>query len=252
MNTTSKIKSIIVDDEQNAIDVFLELIEDIDDIEVLATATNVDDAVDVIVKLRPELIFLDVEMPDKDGFDLIHEIQNFEIKPAIIFVTAFNEYAIKAIRHAAFDYLLKPVSAVELEKSIERFKSQKHELSREEKIEQLLRFIKPHHYSFNTRAGVLFIKAEDILYVKADGNYSIFYLADGTKQTVTMTLGHISGILKEDYFYRAGRSFIININYLLRTDRKYGFCELGHGQDKVQAKIPTKYLKEMERKMGRG
>lgn len=90
-----------------------------------------------------------------------------------------------------------------------------------------------------------------IIGTPSHNDYSIFYLTNGTQQTVTMTLGHIPDILKEDYFYRAGRSYIININYLLRTDPKYGICELGHGKSKVQAKVPTKYLKEMERRMRR-
>lgn len=243
----NKIKTILVDDEQNAIDVFRELLSNLPEIGVVATANSVDEAVNQIIEHKPELVFLDVEMPEKNGFELLHEIRDLKTRPTIIFVTAYHQYAIDALRHAAFDYLLKPVSSVDLKKAVERYKGKRYNQIKDEKIEQLMQHINPGKLSFNTRTGTIFIQAKDIFYVQADGNYSRFVLVDGSENLVTMNLSSVFEMLNKDEFIRAGRSVILNLDYLLLTDRKQGFCELGEAGCKVRVSVPGRKLKEVER-----
>ena len=115
------LKAIIVDDEERGINALSKLIENYcPDIQVIATARNVEEASLAIKELKPEIVFLDIEMPEKSGFDLLNSFDHIDFE--IVFITAFQEYAIKAIKFAALDYLLKPVNISELVEVIEKFK----------------------------------------------------------------------------------------------------------------------------------
>lgn len=120
-DTQRKITCIIVDDEKEAIDRLLSLLEKFDFIEVLDTKANADAAVKAIVEQTPELVFVDVEMPRKSGFDVIKEVRVQNANPKFIFVTGYDQYAIKAIKNQAYDYLLKPVDIDELRDALERY-----------------------------------------------------------------------------------------------------------------------------------
>lgn len=116
------VRSVIIDDEPDACELLSALLSDFPNLEVLGCANSVDQGIKLILDGKPDLVFLDIEMPGKNGFDLIHELDFFDRNPYIIFTTAYNEYAIEAIKHAAFDYLLKPIKRIELYKSVERLK----------------------------------------------------------------------------------------------------------------------------------
>lgn len=115
------INCIIIDDEIEAYDRLENLLKKIGRINVIAKATNAEKGIKKVVELSPNIVFLDVEMPIKNGFEIVKEIKNQKVYPTFIFVTAYEQYAIKAIRNAAFDYLLKPVDIDELKKTIERY-----------------------------------------------------------------------------------------------------------------------------------
>ena len=115
------IKCIIIDDEKEACDRLESLLKNIENIRVEKKIESAKDGIKKIVELLPDIVFLDVEMPGKSGFDVVHEVRAQDVNPTFIFVTGYNQYAIKAIRNAAFDYLLKPVDLDELKEAIERF-----------------------------------------------------------------------------------------------------------------------------------
>lgn len=121
--STKTIKTIIVDNETRALNRMKLLLEHFAEVEILALIDNANDAVDKIVKQQPDLVFMDIEMPGKTGLDLADEINKHNIETRIIFVSAYDHYAIKAIKNNAFDYLLKPVNIDELKTTIERFKA---------------------------------------------------------------------------------------------------------------------------------
>ena len=124
------IRAVIVDDEPEAIEFLGSMIDDLsqeEDIRVIAGDTSAASALNTILKLKPEIVFLDIDMPGKNGFELAEEIVNHNMNPAIIFVTAFDKFAVRAIRHSAFDFLLKPVDPDELRLAISRYKKNKPE-----------------------------------------------------------------------------------------------------------------------------
>jgi two-component system LytT family response regulator len=244
----NKITCIIIDDEQESRDLLEELLRKFPEIEVLDRLSNVDDGLVAFLKFKPLLVFLDVQMPQKDGFEFINAIQDLNIKSCIVFTTAYHQYAIEAIKHSAFDYLLKPVNQNDLQKTIERFHSQCNETDTKQNINELLNHLNKHKkIKLNTRTGFELVDPENILYIQADGNYSYIYCTMGHKMTTTQNLGSIENLLPEDNFFKISRSHIINTNYLTTVDRKHKICRLsvnGVGHELPIAKDKIKELEE--------
>ncbi|MCD4773814.1 MAG: LytTR family DNA-binding domain-containing protein, partial [Bacteroidales bacterium] len=200
------ISVLIVDDEQEARDLLENLLSDFQEIKIVSKESNVDSAVKTIIDKTPDIIFLDIEMPGKNGFDLVYEINNFNIKTTIIFVTAYNKYAIKAFKYAAFDYFLKPVDPDVIQQTLNRYKLEKQNYNLADKIEKLKCFLQPEKIKFNTKTGFLLLNPEDIVYCEAEGNYTSMYLTNGKKEFLTKQLGQIETILPDNPFFKISRS----------------------------------------------
>lgn len=246
VNVDPKITAIIVDDEKSAQEVLVELLSTIPGVEVLDRLTNVDDALVSVLKHVPDLIFLDIELPGKNGFELIHELINYKIRPQIIFVTAFNEYAISAIHHSAFDYLLKPINPDDLQASIDRFRRYRADSDVLERLENLLRQLKHEKIRFNNRTGFIYIDPDEIIYCEADGNYTNIYLDRDQKENITQNLGSVEGMMN-DQFIKISRSTIINLKYLSRVCRKSRICFLEKNKIKYKVEVSKSYLKSFDK-----
>jgi two-component system, LytTR family, response regulator len=245
---TNPITTIIIDDEQEARDLLESLLHKFPEIQVIQKLSNVDDAIKSFIKNKPMLVFLDVQMPQKDGFEFIHAIKEFDIKTCIVFITAYHQFAIEAIKHSAFDYLLKPVNQSDLQKTIERFRSKCEETDIKKNIDELLHQLQNHKkIKLFTRTGFELVNPENILYLEADGNYSYIYCVSGNKMTSTLNLGSIENILPKDNFFRISRTFIINTLHLSVVDRKHHICKLsanGAGHELTIAKDRVRLLEE--------
>lgn len=244
-----KINAIIVDDEVRAIDLFKGLLEEFNEILLVASAENVDDGVQLILNHRPDIVFLDIQMPNKNGFELLHEIKDFDVQPTIIFVTAYDEYAIEAIRHSAFDYLTKPVDPRLLKKAIKRYQCEKSKLNGKDNIKLVLNHLTPNKIKFNTRSGSIFLSPEDILYVEAEGNYSEIFLTNENSHMVSMYLATVLEKLPENMFFRISRSLAINLGYLKQLNRKKKICGLEVDGKLYEFKMPAKYIRLMDKKI---
>ena len=238
----SKISAIIVDDEQEARDLLENLLSDFQEINIISKESNVDDAVKTIIDNPPDIIFLDIEMPGKDGFVLIDEIRNLNLNPTIVFITAFNR-AVEAFDKAAFDYLMKPIEINRLKKTIIRYKLEKKTYDLVEKIDKLKCFLQPEKLKCNTKSGFILINPEDIVYCKANGNYSHLYLSNGKNELVTRQLGKVESFLPGNPFFRISRSIIINTNFLSSVNRKTKKVILLNGIQEIELKISKERLK---------
>jgi two-component system LytT family response regulator len=185
-------------------------------------------------------------MPGKDGFAFIQDLpQGYRLKK-IVFVTAYDQYAIKAIKNQAFDYLLKPVNRKELKQCLTRFierKDEETEFIRPVKIvespERITRI------RVNTRTGTLFINPADILFCKAEGNYTS--VCTGKKHYLcSMNLGKVAELLPKNGFIRVGRSYIINFEYITMLDRKECSILLMRNGESATIKIPRQHLKDLD------
>lgn len=172
------IRVITIDDERRSRMVLAELLSFIPEVEIIFEAGNVDDAVREIRDQKPDLIFLDIEMPIKSGFDLLMEIKADSHIPDIIFVTAYDRYAIEAFKYTAFDYLLKPINRSELQNSLNRYRETKSKEKINDKLGELFRFMEePKKLVFDLRTGLLIIDPEELVYCEADGKYPKFRIS---------------------------------------------------------------------------
>jgi two-component system LytT family response regulator len=215
---TNEINCIIVDDELKSREALSKLIAKYcPEIKILAKAENVETAKDLILKHQPDLVFLDVEMPKKSGFELLNEFKtiNFDV----IFVTAHETFAVKAFRYSAVDYLTKPVDFRELIEAVNKFKQKQKVELKQQRFEMLLENISNNAKEFNRIAipnlqGYQLVSTTDIIYAEGDGNYTNIYLLNGEKILSSRTLKYFDGLLPTATFFRIHKSFLININLI--------------------------------------
>jgi len=199
------IKTILIDDEPLAIMELQAMLKKYIDIEVVATAENAIDAINKINEHKPQLIFLDINMPSKSGFDLLEELDE---APLVIFVTAYDQYAIKAFDVNALDYILKPVNTDRLAEAIEKIKKQiGQNKSNESKLTIDKRiFIKDGEQCF-------FVPLAEIFLIESVGNYARIFYQD-KKPLLHKSLNYLEEKLPDTHFFRAGRQHIINTHFI--------------------------------------
>ncbi len=242
------IKLLIVDDDEEVRELLGILLRSYSDVQVVGSASSVDEAVKISLEKKPDVVLLDISMPGRDGFAYISEIESRNLYPGIIFVTAFENYAIKAIKSAAFDYLLKPVGKQELFNALDRFSEVKARNKQTDysELAELLTKSKTGRIRLNTRTGYFFVDPEDVVYCEADGNYSHITLINDKSEITTMNLGNLEKILEQYDFFRISRSFIINLKYLARVDRRQNICEMEYNGLSQQLKVPAQKIKLLE------
>ena len=217
------IRSIIIDDEEKSRKLLENMLEQYcENIDVLASVDSVENGLAAIKQYQPDLVFLDIVMPGEDGFSLLTKLDtiNFEV----IFTTAYGEYAIKALRENALDYLLKPIDIEELRGSVDRAAKKighprgKVETMIGEKLTKLLEKyqslnIHADKIGIPTENGLIFISINDIALCKAEGNYTEIYFVDTVKrEVVSKTLKEFEKLLESHNFLRVHRSYLINLN----------------------------------------
>jgi two-component system LytT family response regulator len=242
------LKILIVDDEPEARELLKFILQEKEGLAVVGLAGNVDDAVSILKKNEPDLVLLDIQMPGKDGFHFIEQVKQSGLEPGIIFVTAFDHYAIQAIRNSVFDYIMKPVMQEELFSAIARFGDRKRKGETTD-LSQLVEILKGQgtgKVKLNTRSGYILIQPPDVVYCEADGNYTHIQLSCGNRETTTQNLGSIEDLLKPGAFFRVSRSYLVNLKYLARVDRKNSLCILEYNGETYPVKIPAQKIKLLE------
>lgn len=236
-------KAFIVDDEILSVDLLKVTINThCRELDIVGEATNINIAYDAITKSNPEIIFLDIEMPGGDGFELLEKLNN-QFQFHTVFITAHEQYARHAIRAGAVDYLLKPLEGSELKQTVQRLLSIKESrrLNPWTPVEGELekKIVLNHH------KGYSLIKLKDIIDLKADNNYTVLTQTDGTKIVCSQTLGKFETGIQSDWFFRTHRSHIINLYHLqgfLYADG--GYVQMSNGVKISVADNRVKLLKE--------
>lgn len=213
------IKAVIIDDEKNNVDNLQGLLlKHCSQVLVVATARNADDAATAIASYEPELIFLDIQLPGRNGFDLLMALPHRAFE--VIFVTAFDRYGIQAVKFSALDYLLKPVDIEELktavQKAEERIKQKKQNLP----LENLLQLLEnrqrrdEHRLALSSLKETRLVKTEEIIRCESSNAYTAFYLKDGQKITVSKPIFEYEELLREYGFFRCHQSHLVNKQYV--------------------------------------
>ena len=209
------------------------------ELDVCATAQTSDEAIRLTFRKHPDLIFLDIKIDHKNGFDIVKELQKEEHLPYIIFVTAHNEFAINAFHSNALDYLLKPVDKNDLRRAVEKFIVQKNKDINQESIFNLLTKYQP-KIRFNTRQGYILVSPEEIVYCESDGNYSNLHMNDKSKKIVSYNLRNLYKLLPGNLFKRISRYNVINENYLAEVDRGKKICKLNINKESISLSYSPK------------
>lgn len=217
------LKAIIVDDEMPARENLFMLLEEFcPQVKVVAKCSNITDAKEKIISLKPNLVFLDIRMPSgTEGFDLLDSIESKDF--FVVFVTAFKDYAIRAFNANAVYYVLKPIDIDDLKLAIDKVSQQLSSAKPDvetyfETIKELSKSIKSNKYSsritINHQKGIKIINDCDIIYLEADGNCTNIFFKDGTKYLDSRTLAVYEDLLNPSHFFRIHKSHILNLDYL--------------------------------------
>lgn len=218
------IKTLIIDDEFNAREFLERLLMRYfpNKFLIIAKCESVDEAILAIEKFNPELVFLDIQMPNKNGFQLFKELKtiNFEV----IFTTAHSEFAIDAIKCSALDYLLKPINFIDLVETVKKYDNRMHKASQQEKLMLLIENLDTGNSAYNkialpTETGFELVKTNAILYCEADSNYCKIVCLDGRKIVLSKTLKFIEDLLPTSIFQRIHKSYLVNLNYVTRFNK---------------------------------
>lgn len=201
---------ILVDDEPKAVKALeWELNENCEGIQVDATFTDPHKAIAYLKNNRPDCVFLDIEMPEMDGFEFLRHFKHRDF--LVVFVTAYDNYAIKAIRENALDYLLKPIDTEALIETLDRVRFKKREKSSYDALEKVLLKNAPQRIPIPVDGKLIYLLPKEIIYCKSDGNYSRLYLSNNKSLFLSKKLKEMEELLPERLFFRIHNSYIINL-----------------------------------------
>tara|TARA_R110000868_G_scaffold235273_4_gene489054 strand:- start:2291 stop:3040 length:750 start_codon:yes stop_codon:yes gene_type:complete len=218
------IRTLLIDDEEHARDRLSYMLREEDSIDLIGVCKNGIEAIREIEKEKPDLVFLDIEMPEVNGFDVI---SNVEVKkmPVIIFVTAFSEYAVKAFEVNALDYIHKPFDKQRLSKAIEKARKTLEsydEKKMREKLEQLIstepiKTNKIERFVIKSGSNIYIVRAPEVLWIEAAGNY-VNIITENKKHLLRSTMSGLIDRLDQEIFYQIHRSSIVNLNFVERIE----------------------------------
>lgn len=218
------LKAVLIDDDESNLSSLSEKISNhCKQVQIIDCCDNPEDGIRIIDELKPDLVFLDIEMPQMNGFVMLQQLtyKNFEL----IFVTAYDHYAIKAIRSCALDYLVKPVEIEELKRAVARAEEKKKQPPSSSQLDLLIGHLQKKQtklLTIPTSDGLQFINIENIIYLEASDNYSNIYLSTNQKYLVSRTLKDFEELLPADIFIRIHHSTIVNKFYVDKYIRGEG------------------------------
>jgi two-component system LytT family response regulator len=242
------IKALIVDDEQSSIDLLQWLLgQYCPDITAVRTARNVPDAINIIHSFQPDIVFLDIQMPHQSGFDLLTTIDNWNFE--VIFTTAYNEFAIQAIRFSALDYLLKPVDEAELKKAVERYKAKRiYAPAGQILFRNFIQNISQGNrekfkLALADATEVKYVQLDEIIRLQAESNYTHIFLKDNKLFVSAKTLKEYDEMLQGHRFLRVHKSHLVNPDHIEAYDRQ-GILLMSDGSKVEVARRKKEFLQQ--------
>ena len=216
------IKAIIVDDEKNAVENLKLILEKKfpNEVAIVATANNADQAYDVFLRYSPDLIFLDIEMPVKNGFELLKTLGHYDFE--VIFVTAFSQYGINAVKFSALDYVLKPIDFNELEIAVQKAKKRIAEKKVNSSLENLVEYLKHendksnHKIAISSLKEIHFVAVNEIIRCESSNSYTTIVIENQEQIVSSTSLFEYQSLLEKYGFIRCHQSHLVNKNFIKR------------------------------------
>ena len=219
----SLIRTVIVEDERKSLLTLQSLLQRYcPDIEIVGTAESVKEGLETIPQVNPDLIYMDIAMPDGDAFDLLGQLDHIDFE--IVFITAYNEFALRAFDFSALHYLLKPVNQNDLIETVSRYQKIRGDLQIEERIQILNESLQNNFakISLPTNEGLTILEIDTIVRIEASSNYCQFFLNDGSTLVVSKPLSHFEKILEELNIIRVHNTHMINLMYVKKYNKGRG------------------------------
>lgn len=239
-----KLKILAVDDEEEALKNIIALLKNRDDYDLIDTCNNGKNAITSIIRHKPHIVLLDIQMPELTGFDIIKSLEHI-YTPLYIFVTAYNQYAIEAFDVNAIDYLLKPFTDLRFYRTLERARNRlKGNYEINSKVNLILQKIEIKNRKYFTRltvkasSHVYFIEVNEIINFNAENHYIKFFIQDGTAHLIRETLHNLEKTLDPSVFFRAHRSSIINLNQIIRIEPYFNGALLVTMKNEQKIRLP--------------
>ncbi|MDA3816617.1 MAG: LytTR family DNA-binding domain-containing protein, partial [Prolixibacteraceae bacterium] len=219
------IKAFIVDDEPELVELDKVLLEKhFDDIQIIGSCGTVAEAVDFINEYKPQLLMLDIRLSDGTGFNILQKIKPYNY--ALIFITAYNEFAIKAIKFSAIDYILKPIDENEFRAAVNRALSSINDDALHGQVQTFFNYYErktqTRRIVLKTTEAINIVDVGDITHCRSESNYTTFYMTDGKKIMVSRVLKEYEDLLSEYGFFRPHHSFLVNLNHVTKLDKTDG------------------------------
>jgi two-component system LytT family response regulator len=220
------IRCVLIDDESNSLEMMEWLLKTYcPQVKIEAMCNAAADGIEAINKFKPDLVFLDIEMPHMNGFDMLEQFDKLSFD--VVFCTAYDQFAIRAFKYSALNYLLKPVDPEDLKETIRRIEERKSTPSKEQielLFESIKQTVKPtaQRIALTTGDGMIFVPTQDIIYCQAESNYTSVVLAGGKKIVVSKVLKDIDESLSGPDFFRVHNSYLINLNQISKFVRGDG------------------------------
>lgn len=217
------IKVLLIDDEKHCLITLEFLLQQLDDIQIIGMAQNSMDGIRLVNEFNPDIVFLDIEMPNQNGFDFLAQFPTIPFK--VIFTTAYDQYAVKALRMNALDYLLKPIDKTDLTHALGQYQSENQSINAEQ-IQNLHLFRNgkiQDTIALSTQSGLIFIKIDEIMYLEASSSYTYLMMKDKSKHIASKTMATFEDVLIDNpIFFRAHKSHIVNLKYIKQYIRGDG------------------------------
>ncbi len=245
------INAIIVDDDAIAGNLLERQLKMISGVGLIEKYASVCEALPNILVFQPDVVFLDIEMPERNGFELINELRNLSVETNIVVTSGYEKHAIQALRTNITDFLVKPIQTMELSSALNKVLARKlnNDFSPGKKTADGYS-IETKRLRFFTRNGFILVDPANIVYVLADCNYSELYLSSGKKEIITLNIGNIEKLLPGNLFFRISRSILVNLKFLTKVDRKSNKCYLQCDNENFTFNIPLNRIKQLEKLLG--
>jgi two-component system LytT family response regulator len=217
------IKAIIIDDEKHCLITLEDILKQTGRVEILRCIQKSTEAEKFIRELQPDIVFMDIEMPALNGFEILNKFEDLFFK--VVFTTAYDQYAIKALKMNALDYLQKPISYQDVEEVLKKYKQKEFHQTKEQ-INHIYEFSKgkvPDTIALSTQEGFIFVTMEEIMYVEGEGSYSKIVMCDEKKHLISKSVSTFEEVLQDNpLFFRPHKSFLVNLKFIKQYIRGDG------------------------------
>lgn len=243
----NRITALIIEDDEDAISLLEIYLQAFNEIEIIDKITNPQKGLKALKKAVPNIVFLDIDMPELNGLEIAQSIKNQRLRTEIVFTTAYNDYAFNALNVEPLDYLIKPFGPEEIISVINHYKSKTKRVELERKMDLLMQNNNVHSkVKLPTRTGIILVNPNDVMLIRADSNYCNIYLIDGQIELITNNIYKTVSLLDSKDIIKANRSAYINIQHLKKIEKKTKTCYLNYKDLTYQESINRSSLAFIE------